>query len=175
MIGIDALAFVTPKGEALGAPRCGVTKITHPGRGQYLFDLVVRPGAKVQISALPKGYPHDWTQTEQGLLVRVYDQTGRPVDHGFALKIESPKAPSQPPVAAFATTVRGELAPTTDPPPSMREPILAMTEGQASEAKPADAKPADESEPDDDSSTTTSAPTTSSPKRKEESHGRRGR
>ena len=174
MIGIDVLAFVTPKGEALGAPRCGVTKITHPSRGQYLFDLVVRPGAKVQISALPKGFPHDWTQTEQGLLVRVYDTAGRPVDHGFALKIESPKAPSQPPVPEFSTTLRGEHPPST-PPPSMREPILAMTEGPKPAAKTPEIKPADESEPDDDDSTTTSAPTTSSPKRKEESHGRRGR
>lgn len=175
MIGIDALAFVTPKGEALGAPRCGVTKITHAGKGHYLFvDLVVRPGAKVQISALPKGYPHDWQQTDQGLLVRVYDATSKPVDHGFALKIESPKAPSQPPALEFSTTLRGAHPPST-PPPSMREPILAMTEGPKTAAAVTETKPADESEPDDDSSTTTSAPTTSSPKRKEESHGRRGR
>ena len=125
MIGIDCLCFVTPKGELNGSPCVGVTKSEKSGKGQYLLDLVVRPGAKVQISALPVGWIYDAKNTDQGFLVRLFDTTGRPNDHGFVLKVEAPKMPATPPVPEFATTVRGELGPAELA--SEREPILAET------------------------------------------------
>ena len=129
MIGIDCLAFVSIRGHLTASPTVGVTKVEKGGRGLYLLDHVVRPGAKVQVSALPRGWVHDVKQTEHGLLVRIFDTTARPNDHGFVLKIESPKTPATLPPAApvpeFSTSVRGELGPGDAP--SATEPILATT------------------------------------------------
>lgn len=125
MIGIDCLCFVTPKGELNGSPCVGVSRSEKGPKGQYLLDLVVRPGAKLQISALPVGWIYDAKNTDQGLLVRLFDTTGRPNDHGFVLKIEAPKLPATPPVPEFATSVRGELG--AGELASDREPIMAET------------------------------------------------
>lgn len=125
MIGIDCLCFVTPKGELNGSPCVGVTKSAKGGKGQYLLDHAVRAGAKVQVSALPTGWIYDAKNTDQGLLVRLFDATGRPNDHGFVLKVEAPKIPTTAPVPEFATSVRGELGPGELA--SDREPILAET------------------------------------------------
>ena len=125
MIGIDCLCFVTPKGELNGSPCVGVTKSAKGAKGQYLLDLVVRPGAKVQISALPVGWIYDAKNTDQGFLVRLFDNTGRPNDHGFVLKVEAPKMPATPPIPEFSTSVRGELGPAALA--SEHEPILAET------------------------------------------------
>ena len=111
MIGIDCLCFVTPKGDLVGAPHVGVSKVAKSGKGCFLLDHQVRTGAKVKVSALPDGWVHDWRNTEQGLLVRVFDRSARPADHGFALVIESPPTPETLPVPAFSTSVRGELGP----------------------------------------------------------------
>lgn len=125
MIGIDCLCFVTPKGELNGSPCVGVTKSAKGGKGQYLLDHAVRAGAKVQVSALPIGWIYDAKATDQGLLVRLFDATGRPNDHGFVLKIEAAPKLSTLPVPEFSTSVRGELGPAELA--SDREPILAET------------------------------------------------
>lgn len=127
MIGIDCLCFVTPKGELNGSPCVGVTKIAKGAKGQYLLDHAVRAGAKVQVSALPIGWIYDAKNTDQGLLVRLFDATGRPNDHGFVLKIEAPKVTATLPVPEFSTSVRGELGQGEAPPASTTEPITATT------------------------------------------------
>lgn len=154
MIGIDCLCFVTPKGELNGSPCVGVTKSAKGGKGQYLLDHAVRPGAKVHVSALPKGWIYDAKNTDQGLLVRLFDATGRPNDHGFVLKIEAPKLPEAPPVPEFATSVRGALGPGELP--SEHEPILAETAAPPAEDAPAVVVDTAELVGDDAGETTTS-------------------
>lgn len=168
MIGIDCLAFVSPKGEIKGPPTVGVTKVEKRGNGVFLLNHQLRPGAKVQVSSLPNGWVHDWQATDQGLLVRVYDRTARLADHGFVLKVEAPKEPATLPPAApvpeFTTTVRGALGAGEEP----KEPILASTMGEDAPApvpsETADG-PSEESKPADDASASTTS--SSSTKRKE--------
>lgn len=169
MLGIDLLAIVSVKGTLAGSPSTGVDRVEKGGRGIYLVGHRPRPGAKIQISALPKDHAHDVSIVEQGIMVRVYDRAGRPADHGFIIKIEAPKAPTTMPppavVPEFTTSVRGELG-AGEEPPSASEPILATTAAETTETKPEEPPSHGRSSDDDELATSVAHSTSTSSKRR---------
>ncbi len=92
MTGIACMCFVNPKGEFVGGPRVGVSRIQRRGAGGFLLDTRPPPGAAVRISALPTGYQARWAPVDAGLMIQILDRQGSPADHGFALVIEVPEA-----------------------------------------------------------------------------------
>jgi len=96
MIGIVCMCFVNPRGDLVGSPRVGVSKVERRGTGGYLLDVRPSAAATVRISALPPGYQARWSVVDRGMKVEVFDQRGYPADHGFALVIEALEAPPTP-------------------------------------------------------------------------------
>ncbi len=96
MIGIACMCFVSARGELVGSPRVGVSKVQRRGRGAFLLDARLPPGAAVRISALPPGYHARWAPAEPGIKVEIFDHQAKSADHGFALVIEAPEVPPTP-------------------------------------------------------------------------------
>lgn len=88
---VFCLCFVGPQGNFM-AHKIGCSKVEKRTRGGYVLATRPPPGAAVRFSGLPRGYQVKWSNVEEGMAIEVFDDRGRPVDHGFALVIERPES-----------------------------------------------------------------------------------